>query len=153
RLRRPDMHDQADPAGVTLGELEQRAADAVDPGWTADALATLVRVPSITGDEGAVQDVVAALLGEAGAHIERVEADPAAARRDPDWPGEEMPRDRLPIVFGRIGRPGGRRLLLVGHVDVVPIGDPASWTRDPWAAQREGDRVYGRGAVDMKGGV
>jgi len=38
-------------------------------------------------------------------------------------------------------------------VDVVPIGDPATWTRDPWAAERDGDRLYGRGAVDMKGGV
>jgi acetylornithine deacetylase len=136
-----------------LGALERQAADAVDPGWTAAALSTIVRVPSITGDEGAVQDRMAALLAEVGTAVERVEVDPAEARRDPDWPGEEMPRDRLPIVFGRIGRPGGRRLLLVGHVDVVPIGDPATWTRDPWGATREGERLYGRGAVDMKGGV
>jgi acetylornithine deacetylase len=132
-----------------LGALERQAADAVDPGWTAAALSAIVRVPSITGDEGAVQDRMAALLAEVGTAVERVEVDPAEARRDPDWPGEEMPRDRLPIVFGRIGRPGGRRLLLVGHVDVVPIGDPATWTRDPWGATREGERLYGRGAVDM----
>ncbi len=96
---------------------------------------------------------MASLLQEVGARVERVEVDPAEARRDPDWPGEEMRRDRLPIVFGRMGRSGGARLLLVGHVDVVPVGDPATWTRDPWAAAREGDRLYGRGAVDMKGGV
>jgi acetylornithine deacetylase len=138
---------------VALGELEQRAADAVEATWAADALTRLVRVPSITGDEGAIQDVVATLLAEAGARVERLEPDPAAARADPDWPGDEMPRDRLPIVLGRLGQPAGRRLLLVGHVDVVPIGDPASWTRDPWAAERDGDRLYGRGAVDMKGGV
>lgn len=136
-----------------LGPLERQAADAVDPAWTAEALSSIVRVPSITGDEGAVQDRMAALLAEVGTAVERVEIDPAEARRDPDWPGEEMPRDRLPIVFGRLGRPGGRRLLLVGHVDVVPIGDPATWSRDPWGAAREGERLYGRGAVDMKGGV
>ena len=136
-----------------LGELERRAADAVDPAWAPEALARLVSVPSVTGDEGAVQDVVATLLAEAGARVERLEPDPTGARADPDWPGEEMPRERLPIVFGRLGKPGGRRLLLVGHVDVVPIGDRGSWTRDPWAAEREGDRLYGRGAVDMKGGV
>jgi acetylornithine deacetylase len=140
-------------AGASLREIELRAADAVDDAWTADALAKLVRVPSVTGDEGAVQDVVARLLAEGGARVERVEADPAGARRDPDWPGEEMPRDRLPIVFGRLGRGSGRRIVLVGHVDVVPIGDPATWTHDPWAAERDGDRLYGRGAVDMKGGV
>jgi acetylornithine deacetylase len=74
-------------------------------------------------------------------------------RADPDWPGDEMPRARLPIVLGRLGRPGGRRIVLVGHVDVVPPGDLGTWTHDPWAAERVGDRVYGRGAVDMKGGV
>jgi acetylornithine deacetylase len=136
-----------------LRDLEQRAADAVDAGWAADALVQLVRVPSVTGDEGAVQDLVASLLADAGARVERVEPDLAAARADPDWPGDEMPRDRLPIVLGRVGRPGGRRIVLVGHVDVVPIGDRATWTRDPWAAERNGDRLYGRGAVDMKGGV
>jgi acetylornithine deacetylase len=136
-----------------LDELERRAADAVDAAWAADALARLVRTPSVTGDEGAIQDLVATLLAEAGARVERLEPDPAAARADPDWPGDEMPRDRLPIVLARLGRPGGRRVLLVGHVDVVPVGDPASWTKDPWAAEREGDRLYGRGAVDMKGGV
>jgi len=140
-------------AASPLREVEKAAADAVDAAWTIGALERLVRVPSITGDEGAVQDVAAELLAAAGLRVERLEPDPAEARADPDWPGEEMPRDRLPIVLGRLGRPGGRRIVLVGHVDVVPIGDPATWTRDPWAAQREGDRLYGRGAVDMKGGV
>ena len=136
-----------------LREIEQAAADAVDAGWTIAALERLVRVPSVTGDEGAVQDAVAELLADAGARVERLDPDPAAARADPDWPGEEMPRDRLPIVLGRLGRPDGERRILVGHVDVVPIGDPATWTHDPWAAARDGDRLYGRGAVDMKGGV
>jgi len=138
---------------VPLSGVEQAAADAVDADWTVAALARLVQVPSVTGDEGAVQDVVAELLAETGTSPERLEPDPAAARADPDWPGEEMPRDRLPIVLGRLGRRGGRRIVLVGHVDVVPVGDLATWTHDPWAAERDGDRLYGRGAVDMKGGV
>jgi acetylornithine deacetylase len=138
---------------VSLREIERQAADAVDAAWTADAATILVRVPSVTGDEGAVQDLVASLLADAGARVERLEVDPAEARADPDWPGDEMPRDRLPIVLGRLGRAGGRRIVLVGHVDVVPVGDLATWTHDPWAAERDGDRLYGRGAVDMKGGV
>jgi acetylornithine deacetylase len=136
-----------------LHALEQRAASAVDGPWAADALTRLVRTPSITGDEGAVQDVMAGLLADAGLRVERVEVDPADARRDPDWPGEEMPRERLPIVLGRIGRAGGRRIVLVGHVDVVPTGDLATWSHDPWGAERDGERLFGRGAVDMKGGV
>jgi acetylornithine deacetylase len=144
---------EAAPRTEALAGEEQRAADAVDGGWATEVLVQLVRVPSVTGDEGAVQDLVASLLADAGARVERLEPDLAAAHADPDWPGEEMPRDRLPIVLGRLGRAGGRRIVLVGHVDVVPIGDRATWTKDPWAADRDGDRVYGRGAVDMKGGV
>jgi acetylornithine deacetylase len=64
-----------------------------------------------------------------------------------------MPRTSLPVVVGRIGRPGGRRLLLVGHVDVVPPGDLATWSVDPWAGEVRGGSMYGRGACDMKGGV
>lgn len=138
---------------MPIRDVEQRAVDAVEAGWAVDALAGLVRTPSVTGDEGAVQDLMAGLLAEAGCEVERLEPDPAAVRDDPDWPGEEMPRDRLPIVLGRLGRPGGRRIVLVGHVDVVPEGDRATWTHDPWSAAIDGDRLYGRGACDMKGGV
>lgn len=138
---------------MTVSAAERAATDAVDGDWAIDALTRLVRTVSITGDEGAAQDLMAHLLAEAGAAVERLEPDPVAARQDPDWPGQEMPRDRLPIVLGRLGRPGGRRIVLVGHVDVVPPGDPATWDFDPWSGRRDGDRVYGRGACDMKGGV
>src|SRR5687767_3145790 len=84
---------------------------------------------------------------------ELVRPDPAAIRMDPAWPGEEMPRSSLPVVIGRAGRAGGRRVILSGHLDVVPPGDPATWTADPWGAEIRGDRLYGRGACDMKGGV
>jgi acetylornithine deacetylase len=147
------VHDPADPAGVSLRDVEQRAVDAVEAGWAIDALTTLVRTPSITGDEGPVQDAMAGLLAESGTRVERLEPDPSAVRDDPDWPGEEMPRDRLPVVFGRMGRPGGRRIVLVGHVDVVPVGDPGTWSDDPWSAALDGGRLFGRGACDMKGGV
>src|SRR6185369_3167385 len=157
RVGRPDLPDPPDPPHMSpsepLRDVERTAVDAVDAGWTIAALERLVRVPSITGDEGAVQDAVESLLRGARIPPERLEPDPAAARADPDWPGEEMPREGLPIVLGRLGVAGGRRLVLVGHVDVVPVGDPATWSHDPWAAERDGDRLYGRGAVDMKGGV
>lgn len=48
----------------------------------------------------------------------------------------------------------GRTLLMNGHVDVVPAAaDGGGWTRDPWAAEIDGDRLYGRGSLDMKGPV
>jgi acetylornithine deacetylase len=138
---------------MSISAAERAAIDAVDGSWATDVLQRLVRTVSITGDEGAVQDLMAGLLADAGAAVERLDPDPVAARQDPEWPGEEMPRDRLPIVLGRVGRPGGRRIVLVGHVDVVPPGDPATWDDDPWSGRLDGRRVYGRGACDMKGGV
>jgi acetylornithine deacetylase len=59
----------------------------------------------------------------------------------------------LPVVIGRAGRPGGRRLILSGHLDVVPPGDPGTWTGDPWGAEIRDGELFGRGACDMKGGV
>lgn len=64
-----------------------------------------------------------------------------------------MPRTSLPVVVGRAGTPGGARLILSGHLDVVPPGEPTTWTVDPWGGEIRGERLYGRGAVDMKGGV
>jgi len=141
-------------AGQAAAGQAARAAGAVDRAWATETLRELVRVPSVTGDEAAVQDLVAQLLEDLGCRVERLSPDPVAfARDDPDWPGSEMPRDGLPIVVGRMGRPGGRRVLLVGHVDVVPEGDLATWSHDPWSADLVDGRVYGRGAVDMKGGL
>ncbi|HEX5240995.1 MAG TPA: ArgE/DapE family deacylase [Candidatus Limnocylindrales bacterium] len=150
------------PLGSAADSAARAASEAVDAEWLQRTLAELVRVPSVTGDEGAVQDAVAAVLEALGGIVERVETEPEAfARDDPDWPGAEMPRIRLPVVAGRFGqiggrartREGGRRILLVGHVDVVPVGDAGTWTHDPWGAEIVAGRLYGRGAVDMKGGL
>ena len=128
-------------------------ADAIDLELIEADLRTLIRVPSITGSEDAVQVEMERLFGEIGLETARIEPDPAAIAADPDFPGAEMPRTTLPVITGRIGRPGGRRLLLVGHVDVVPPGDPATWTADPWGGEIRDGAMYGRGACDMKGGV
>jgi acetylornithine deacetylase len=128
-------------------------APAVDEAWVRAALEALVRTPSITGSEEAVAEVAGRLAGETGATVETHSPDPAAIADDPDFPGAEMERRALPIVAARLGRPGGRRLILQGHLDVVPPGDPATWTVDPWGAQVRDGTLYGRGACDMKGGV
>ena len=116
-------------------------------------LRELVRIPSITGSEEAIQDEMVRRFREIGLATERIETDPVTFAAVPDWPGAEMPRTSLPVVVGRLGRPGGRRILLVGHVDVVPPGDPATWTGDPFSGDVRDGRLYGRGACDMKGGV
>ena len=129
-------------------------AAAVDRVWLIDDLRALVRIPSVTGSEEPVADRLVEMLGTIpGVAVGLLSADPVEIRSDPDWPGEEMPRATLPIVIARAGRTGGRRIVLVGHTDVVPPGDPGTWTVDPWAGDIRDGELYGRGACDMKGGV
>ena len=116
-------------------------------------LRALVRIPSVTGSEEAVAAWAADALRDLGMDVEVATPEPATIRADPDWPGEEMARTSLPVVIGRGGTPGGRRIILSGHLDVVPPGDPETWTVDPWGGEVRDGRLYGRGAVDMKGGV
>jgi acetylornithine deacetylase len=56
-------------------------------------------------------------------------------------------------LVGTLAGGDGRSLLLNGHVDVVSPEPLSHWTRDPWGGEVEGDRLYGRGSGDMKGGV
>jgi acetylornithine deacetylase len=125
----------------------------IDRDHLIDDLQTLVRMPSITGSEEIVADWVAGALKRLGLAVEIVRPDLAAFRSDGAWPGQEMPRTSLPVVVGHAGRDGARRLILSGHLDVVPPGDPATWSLDPWAGEIRDQRLYGRGACDMKGGV
>ena len=70
------------------------------------------------------------------------------------------PFDRLksykdrPNLIGKLkGKGGGKSLILNGHIDTVPIGDESKWHVDPFGAEIKDGKLYGRGAVDMKGGV
>ena len=61
---------------------------------------------------------------------------------------------RYPVVAGVLkGSGGGRSLAINGHVDVVPVGETAGWSHDPWGGEVAEGRLWGRGATDMKGGV
>lgn len=118
-----------------------------------DDLRALVAIPSVTGVEDAAVDWCAGALEELGLAVTVIRPDPAVVRTDPAWPGEEVARTTLPLVIARAGDPSGRRLVLSGHIDVVPAGDPTTWTDDPFTGAIRDGRLYGRGACDMKGGV
>lgn len=121
------------------------------------ALAELVRVPSQTGTaaEHEAQAGFAADLATDGLDVDHWELPLAELRADPDFPGSEVPRDEAWGVVGRLpGRGGGRTLLLDGHIDVVPPGDPAAWTHPgAFSGEVTATEVRGRGACDMKGGL
>ncbi|MFB6110828.1 MAG: M20 family metallopeptidase [Halodesulfurarchaeum sp.] len=64
----------------------------------------------------------------------------------------EKPDAERPQVGATIGE-GSPTLVLNGHMDVVPAGDRAEWSHDPFGGDVEGGSLYGRGSVDMKTGL
>jgi acetylornithine deacetylase len=150
--------DPADPAtrlsGPAADAAGAQAAAAVVAGAVREALLALLAIPSLTGDEGALRDEVARRMTAAGLEVRAWDADPVALAADPDFPGSEVARTTLPLAAGMLrgGRPGPS-LLLVGHTDVVPPGDRAAWSLDPFQPEVRDGRVHGRGACDMKGGL
>lgn len=117
-------------------------------------LRSLVAVPSVTGDEYDAQDLVADMLTDMGMEVERLDIPIGDVEDHPDFPGIEVERTSLPIVAGRWqGSRPGRRVMIVGHVDVVPPGDPNTWTTPAFEPDVRDGRMYGRGTCDMKGGV
>lgn len=130
-------------------------------------LAQLVSYDSVGGSqaEAGVQRWAAATLQGLGLDVDLWPLDLETLRADPEYPGEEVDRDE---AWGCVGtwRPGGGAgpwaaedtatpaLILNGHLDVVPSGEPEWWTgHDPFFLHEADGRWYGRGVCDMKGGV
>lgn len=114
----------------------------------------LVRVPSVTGEEAAVQAVVAAYMRGAGLETDVWEPDPTELAPYADHVGVFESFSGRPNVVGSLrGHAGGRSLILNAHIDTVDPGDPTRWTYPPFAAEVVGGQLYGRGACDMKAGL
>jgi succinyl-diaminopimelate desuccinylase len=99
----------------------------------------LLRCPSVTPAEGGALTYLEGVLGSAGFAVHR----PVFSA--PGTPDVEN-------LYARYGT-GRPCLLFAGHTDVVPPGDAARWRHDPFAGEIEGGELFGRGAVDMKGGI
>ena len=99
--------------------------------------ADLIRCPSVTPQEGGALTLLASLLTAGGFECHRVD------------------RNGTPNLFARWGAKGAEKTFgFNGHTDVVPPGDVASWTHQPFSGHVDADGViWGRGATDMKSGV
>lgn len=141
-----------------IDAVAQQILDALDPAQITADLAALVRYGPVTGSpaESAAQRHIGASLEGIGLHVDLWEDDVQALRADPGNPGDETDRSELigMVATTPAGTPNKTpALILVGHVDVVPIGDPDAWSVDPTGARIDGDLLYGRGAADMLAGV
>ena len=99
----------------------------------------LIRCASVTPQENGVLETVQSWLEAMGFSVER------PVFTDKDTPDVEN-------LYARIGK-GGKNLAFAGHTDVVPTGEPRLWRHPPFSGIIEEGKVFGRGAVDMKGGV
>jgi acetylornithine deacetylase len=117
-------------------------------------LQDLVRVPSVTGEEGAVQEVVERVFRERGLAVDAWEATLDEMAPYLDHVGEQTAYENRPNIVGvRDGQGGGRSILLNAHVDTVTGGETSAWSHDPFSGEVNGDVLYGRGSCDMKGGL
>jgi succinyl-diaminopimelate desuccinylase len=109
---------------------------------TADPVAIardLIRCRSVTPEDGGALGVLQDVLAKAGFTVHRTTfAEPGT-----------VPIDNL---YARVGVESPN-LVFAGHTDVVPPGDEGAWRHPPFAGEVSGDKLYGRGAVDMKGGI
>lgn len=100
---------------------------------------SLIRCPSVTPEEGGALSFLDCVLAEAGFTVER------PVFSEPGMPDIEN-------LYARIGT-DGPVLLFAGHTDVVPPGEVTAWTHSPFSGEVADGILYGRGAVDMKGGI
>jgi len=111
-----------------------------------DLTRDLIRIPTLNPpgrNYREICDYLAARLARSGYACEVLRATGA--------PGDSDTHPRWNLVARREGARPGDCVHFNGHHDVVEVGH--GWTRDPFAAEVEGDRIYGRGACDMKGGI
>ena len=118
----------------------------------------LVQIPSITFQEGQIQKYIAKKLENLGLEVDVFEIDVETLSKHPFFVSLEdygvSYKDRPNIVGKLKGKGGGRSLILMGHVDTVPVESPSTWTHDPFSGYVDVDgKLYGRGALDQKGGI
>jgi succinyl-diaminopimelate desuccinylase len=99
----------------------------------------LVRCPSVTPADAGALAVLENLLKAAGFEIHRVTFSEAGAAD-------------IDNLYARIGTTAPH-ISFAGHTDVVPAGDEAAWSHGAFSGEVKGGYLYGRGAVDMKGGI
>jgi len=99
----------------------------------------LLRCRSITPAEGGALKYLEGALKKAGFTVHHLVF---------SEPGEDMVEN----LYARLGT-DTPNLVFAGHTDVVPPGDEAAWSHPPFAGESDGKELYGRGAVDMKGGI
>lgn len=137
-------------------DMKDRILKAVEDGFEAqlDYTRKLVNLPSVRGQEHAIQDLVFREFQTRGYKIDRFDMDRDTIMAHPGGAPFSDQHSDAPIVVG-IHHPReevGRSLILNAHLDVVPEGPHDMWANHPFSGKIEGDWMFGRGGADMKAG-
>jgi len=149
-----------------LTENESKVLDLIDENKEEiiEYLRKLIRFKTTTPQEGAkaegddyknLQNFICNTLKEMNFSIDMWEVDSSELK---SFPGSGIIPDRdlsnMPVLVGKLdGNGKGKSLILNGHYDVVPEGIVENWKHDPFKGEIEDNRIFGRGANDMKGGI
>jgi acetylornithine deacetylase len=143
------MADSSSPPSVPLDE-DALLAD----------LHELLLIPSISGsaEELEIQEHLAQAWRREGLAVDRWDIDVERLLHEPSFPGMEVLRTAaVGVTATLVGDGSGPTLMLNGHTDVVPPGDRAAWSADPFVPRTlavDGrESIVARGACDMKAGV
>ena len=137
--------------------LEKDILDAAEAG-SEDLLTlteTLVRFPSLLGDEGPAQNFMEGLFRGMGLKVDRFEVSDEQLNKLPGYSpavGHWYRHDNV-VASHEPANPAGNSLILNGHIDVVPVGAEELWDTPAFEPVVRDGRLYGRGSGDMKAGI
>ena len=141
---------------VTVDEAAIVAAAHALRGETVAMLSELVSHPSLLGHEQSAQTFMAKAFENLGLQVDEFQIDEEKLKAHPGYSPSIVSYEGRTNVVG-IHRPSGpfkgNSLIFNGHIDVVPTGAEVLWTDSPFSGKVDGDRLYGRGASDMKAGI
>ena len=101
--------------------------------------AELIRCPSVTPADAGALDLLEKVLTEIGFTCTRL-------------PFQEPDTARVDNLYARLGD-AAPHICFAGHTDVVPVGAADNWQKDPFSGEISDDKLWGRGAADMKGAI
>src|SRR2546422_10107562 len=118
-----------------MDDLARAVLARVDPRELIDLASALIRIRSFKTEETPVALFLDGFFRQRGYDVDLQEIEPG----------------RLQTIATLRGTGGGACLMLNGHTDINAL--TMRWTRDPWTPSLEGDRLYGHGVQNMKGGL
>ncbi len=119
-----------------MTQLEKKVLDLIVENDLIQLVQNMVRIPSINPHEKDYVEFLAKKMKEFGLKVQT----------------HEVEKDRSNVIGTIEGIGNGPTLLIEGHTDTVDLGDKRKWTVDPFGGNLDGNRLYGRGSMDMKGG-